>query len=366
MSIIKNIARDATAPNLFNYTLTLNNVGSTDAFDVVLEDSLLQNPSPACTPHLVQVNVPAGATDNSTFGGSLSVAIGRLPAGGTASITYQVFLACSTESCPIWNEAIVTWTSLPGPQGTPAAPNLTGSSTPGASGAPNGERNGSENYPPAPLNSLDPPNNYYDKAQVNLCGEICVDKQDHHGNLLPGWEVEIDTVPPMTIVTEQQGPVCFRVFVGDYSLHEEIRPNWTPLPSATQTVTIDPDERETVTFRNRRDESKLVIEKRVLAGPNAPPSFDPNDPDFSFSLSCTDTGPLPTFQLGNGDSQTEIVLSRRRLHTDGVTAGQLGYAGQLPLARLLSGRAAVFLHASEHPDVLDQRSGRWSRVPGDE
>jgi hypothetical protein len=70
------------------------------------------------------------------------VTCANIPVNGVVTIKYKA--VANTPACPatLTNRAAVTWTSLPG-NGTPVgASNATGSITPGASGAVDGERNG--------------------------------------------------------------------------------------------------------------------------------------------------------------------------------------------------------------------------------
>lgn len=115
---------------------------STDAFDARLADTL-----PAgFSLNLASVNVTlgggaAGVTDNSA-GNTLDVVVGRVPPGGTVQIDYTANVTTAAAAgATLVNTGDLTYTSLPGANGTGANP--TGSSTPGAPGADTGERTGS-------------------------------------------------------------------------------------------------------------------------------------------------------------------------------------------------------------------------------
>ena len=89
----------------------------------------------------IQVNpgYVAITSDSSTYGagGPVNVVLNRLEPGD--SVTIRIVATVLTSVSPgetIDNFATITWTSLPGPQGT-------GGTTPGSSGDPTGERNGS-------------------------------------------------------------------------------------------------------------------------------------------------------------------------------------------------------------------------------
>jgi uncharacterized repeat protein (TIGR01451 family) len=120
--------------------LSITNDGAaiSDAFDVVVTDEL---PESLCFESGSPVRVlPADGVTVDVSGKKVEVRIDRVPAGGRVDVVFPVFL-CGEASCEATiNAADVTWTSLPGPNGT--VPNITGSVTPGASGAADGERNG--------------------------------------------------------------------------------------------------------------------------------------------------------------------------------------------------------------------------------
>jgi uncharacterized repeat protein (TIGR01451 family) len=144
-SVLPSLVVTATA----TYTITLTNSGTATAFDVRLTDLL-----PGC---LSNILVSPPYTNNNLTGTMLDITISSIPVNGTVTVTYKATVSC-VDCRRLINTAKVTWTSLPGPFGTTANPNLTGSSTPGASGFANGERNGSGGV-----------NNYVASATASLC-----------------------------------------------------------------------------------------------------------------------------------------------------------------------------------------------------
>lgn len=109
------------------YQLTFANTGTSTAFDVTVLDLL---PSPLTVSGPVQVSGGVSCT-TSTPPGQVQVTCASLPPGATLTIQFTVkgVPACGT----VVNSARLSYSSLPGPKGT-------GSVTPGASGAPDGER----------------------------------------------------------------------------------------------------------------------------------------------------------------------------------------------------------------------------------
>ena len=173
LTLTKSVSPAAVVPGgpPVTYTVTIANTGTADAFDIVFTDTL----PPGLTVVAGSLTLPAGCTGSAT-GQNVSVTCPQLDDGTAIQITYQATVP-ATVSCPttLTNQATVTWTSLPGPNGTTSNP--TGSSTPGASGAINGERNGSSAFPPSPPNSPDPPNKYHVTASAALTVNCpsCVD-----------------------------------------------------------------------------------------------------------------------------------------------------------------------------------------------
>jgi uncharacterized repeat protein (TIGR01451 family) len=119
-------------------SLSITNEGTADAFDVVVTDEL-----PASL--FFELNTfptvrPADGATVAVSGKKVEVKIDHIPVGGTVDVFFQVVLGGEVSCEATVNVADVTWTSLPGPNGT--VNNPTNSVTPGASGADDGERNG--------------------------------------------------------------------------------------------------------------------------------------------------------------------------------------------------------------------------------
>ncbi|MFO0818029.1 MAG: SdrD B-like domain-containing protein [Pirellulales bacterium] len=137
-------AAPTDAQDFVTYRVTFSNTGSTTAFNVQVADDISALPlslNPATVTLTRTDGITTGWTNNSTSS-LLDVAIDSLPVGVgvTLEFTAQVLVSASP-SQTVNNTANVTFTSLPGPNGTTV--NATGSSTPGVSGAADGERNGS-------------------------------------------------------------------------------------------------------------------------------------------------------------------------------------------------------------------------------
>ncbi len=131
------------AGDLISYTLVLTNSvydDATTAFDAVLSDVV----SPLLNNVAVQSITPSagcsGITDNSA-GNNISIVVSTMAPACNVTVTYTANLDNAVApGTSISNTAFAHWTSLPGGSGSSANP--TGSSTPGASGTAQGERNG--------------------------------------------------------------------------------------------------------------------------------------------------------------------------------------------------------------------------------
>ena len=140
------------AGDMIAYTTTFSNAAGanrTTAFDLVLTD-----PLPAdMTLNLGSISVASpggcatGVDSSGSAGNNVLVRIATIPAGCAVTVTYSATLDASVVPAQVLpNTANLTYTSLPGPNGTTSNP--TGSSTlsfgvNGAPGGPQGERTGS-------------------------------------------------------------------------------------------------------------------------------------------------------------------------------------------------------------------------------
>ena len=146
---ITNVRKTATptsgdAGDVVDFEITFSNSASmfrSDAFDINVLDVL--PPEYALVAGSVVITPADGTTGitNNTAGNTIDIDIDQMPIGGEITIQYQATLLTSVEAGEvIFNVAEVTYTSLPG---TGTVNNPTGSTTPGGSGADNGERDGS-------------------------------------------------------------------------------------------------------------------------------------------------------------------------------------------------------------------------------
>jgi len=144
---------DALEPVTYDIVITAGNVtNQQNAYDINLID--IFHPDLSLDSVVIQTNpgYVSITADASTYiaGGTVNITLNRLDAGD--SVTIRVTGTVLTTVSPgetIGNSGTVTWTSLPGAQGT-------GNATPGASGTTTGERNGSggENDYTTPTNTV--------------------------------------------------------------------------------------------------------------------------------------------------------------------------------------------------------------------
>jgi uncharacterized repeat protein (TIGR01451 family) len=217
-SVLPSLVVTATA----TYTITLTNSGTATAFDVRLTDQL-----PGCLSNLF---VSPPYTNTNLTGTMLDVTIASIPVNGTVTVTYKATVSC-IDCRRLINTAKITWTSLPGPFGTTA--NLTNSSTPGASGFPNGERDGSGGVI----------NDYVASATASLCCMLVSNEKincNPDGTFTYTFVVtNFSNAPSFGVnflqlagVTITPNPYVFPVTLFPTGL--------PPLGSAQVTVTIDP------------------------------------------------------------------------------------------------------------------------------
>ena len=150
---ITNLAKSAApasgdAGDVITYTLTFSNANganNTTAFNGVITDTV-----PAkMTANLGGMTVSStgscatGVDTSNSSGNNVDIRIAVVPAGCSVTVTYTATLNDTvTPQEVLANVANITYTSLPGPNGTTSNP--TGSSTPGTSGTDTGERDGSD------------------------------------------------------------------------------------------------------------------------------------------------------------------------------------------------------------------------------
>lgn len=139
-------ATPTDAGDAITYQLQFQNTGLAPAFDITITDTLN---AALTTPVTVSGSTTGGncGSTASTVSGSYSAptvtaTVTCLAAGGTATVNITANVSnTASAGYTFSNAANLTYTSLPGTNGT--ASNPTGSTTPGAPGTGNGERNGS-------------------------------------------------------------------------------------------------------------------------------------------------------------------------------------------------------------------------------
>ncbi len=135
---------DAGDTIAFSVTFTNSNTTTrAPAFDTILQDVLPA--AYALNVGSVSISTSGGASGvtNASAGNTVDVTIATMPLGASVTVTYNAQLQTAVQAgATVTNTANVTYTSLPGPNGT--AVNPTGSTTPGSGGSDTGERNGSD------------------------------------------------------------------------------------------------------------------------------------------------------------------------------------------------------------------------------
>ena len=243
--------------SVVTYTVTVTNPSAVTAFNVAITDT-----PQACLTGLTVVSATSanGASTPVTSGTTVTVA--SIPQSGSVTVTFRATQACK-DCSKLNNTATVRWTSLPG----------NGSQTPGASGAPNGERNGNGGV-----------NDYVASASFSICGRVCGIKfsdpnrngiQDPGEPGLSGWTItatDANGNVVATAVTGAGGQYCLTLAPGTYQICETAQPKWVqtfPSPPC-HTVTITPGALiQPRNFGNRECWARVCGTKRGIR-PGAP------------------------------------------------------------------------------------------------
>lgn len=270
-------ANPAVKGQTLTYTVQYTNNGTADAFNVELKDTL--------PPGLTLGTVAAGCPFTNVPSNTLTVTCAQIPKapnpGSTVIVTYQA--VANPATCPVTlnNQANLTWTSLPGLQGTTVNP--TGSSTPGNSGAVDGERDGV-----TPLLTL---NDYVTTASAAVkidcpCEAMITGLKfnDLNGNGVrdtgePGlanWTIQVtnSTGNSQTTTTDSAGNYSLTVPAPEtYTVSEVLQSGWTQTAPTTGTYSVTVSPGQVVTsrdFGNRKkiqNKCDLQITKEVKPSP---------------------------------------------------------------------------------------------------
>lgn len=166
-TVVPSSASDAG--DLLNYKVVLKNIGNSVAFNLQVDDALgnlganfdLQSVAIDSQPALANASISSSITNaaSAATGDRVQLLADQLQPNESITFNYSgVLLAALQPGSKLTNEALIRYTSLPGERGSTTNP--TGSSTPGASGANNGERNGS--------GDSTAPNNYFKSNSVSI------------------------------------------------------------------------------------------------------------------------------------------------------------------------------------------------------
>ncbi|NWF80084.1 MAG: isopeptide-forming domain-containing fimbrial protein, partial [Chloroflexi bacterium] len=133
------------AGDTVSYRVTYTNASGADrtmAFDARLRDALPADLSLDLASVTVTLAGGASGTTNTSAGNTVDIVVDQIPPGGSVTVEYSATVnAGAVNGRTLTNTAGLTYTSLPGDNGTITNP--TGSATPGAPGSGTGERNGS-------------------------------------------------------------------------------------------------------------------------------------------------------------------------------------------------------------------------------
>jgi len=267
---IDNVTKTAVAfvGDVVTYQVTYWNTGAATAFDVRLEDvlpgGLVLNPASIA---VTLAGGAAGANTSGSSGNTIAVLVSTMPVGGSVTVTYNAVAAHNGQST--LNTARVTYTSLPGPNGTLVNP--TGSTTPGPSGTDTGERDGSDGEGGAV-------DDYADSDSESVAS-VSGQKRDAGGTPLAGVTIYLDVNEenaafdlgePYDVTDANGNYVIAYVSGGVHTLRELVPDYYVPTSPPGGAQTVDFTTETTVTGVD-------FINARV-----APVILDDGDLDVSF------------------------------------------------------------------------------------
>ena len=339
VSIVKSV-QFGSQQGMFDYTITLHSDGTATAFDVSMFDTV----PPNCTiePSSPFENMSSGVVGyaSSVVGNIISVTIDEFP------VNENTFFGFTTRCTDCPNDASVIWTSLPGPMGT--LNNPAHADTPGASGAVDGERDGT---------LLPSVNDYRETDKVT--SSDCVPTVPDCGitvikDTIPAspqgfsFTVPGATIPSFTLEDNGSGSSTFpdtqtftSLTCGSYTIEEFPPPGWTVSiycsgisPSSVTvsgqavTVVLANSEHVVCTFTN---EETTVVD---IGGKHFTANTGPGSPTGKYSFDVTNIGPNP------------VVITIHDQLPSGVT---LQNVPPIPVGNSTSWNCA----ASMAPDIVD-------------
>jgi len=223
-------------PDTWQFDVTVENTGSSTAFDIAVQDIPLPSGSWSL-PSAFQCSNPLVMGDLTNWPTSYGWKVPTLAPGD--SETCQLVMKLGDECCNAVNKAQATCTSLPGLQGTMQNP--TGFHA-GTAGSLMGERT-----------------SYFGSYDLPLCGKVTGKKLgDHDGDgVFDGQEDwEIAATGPgssgciQTTSTDTNGEYEFCLAPGTYTISETLQPGWTAVGPTSYTVNVAAGLTPEVDFKN--------------------------------------------------------------------------------------------------------------------
>ncbi len=265
---IDNVTKTAIAfvGDVVTYQVAYSNTGAATAFDVRLDDvlpgGLVLNPASIA---VTLGGGAAGANTSGSSGNTVAVLVSTMPVGGSVTVTYNAVAANNGQNT--LNTADVTYTSLPGPNGTLVNP--TGSTTPGGSGTDTGERDGSDGEGGAV-------DDYADSDSESVAS-VSGQKRDTGGTPLAGVTIYLDVNDnaafdlgePYDVTDANGNYVIAYVSGGVHTLRELVPDYYVPTSPASGAQIVDFTSTNTVTGADFVNEA---VEPVIL---------DDGDPGFS-------------------------------------------------------------------------------------
>ena len=312
---------NADSQDVVTFKVTFSNTGNSTAYDVNLADTLPTGLENLSVTNIASAGGTTGITDSSNATG-LDVDITSIPVGGSVTVTYTADVIDGVApDLAIANTADVTYTSLPG---TGTTSNSTGSTTPGASGAINGERDGSNGEGVNPNDYADS-----DPATVNTPPLDPIKSLVATSESFTGTDQGASTVDSdLTIGEIARYRMVVQIPEGNTNnlvITDLLPAGLRYLDDGTSQVALVSDGGLT---------SSVIIDNNpaspnlASSDPNVTPEFDITASDSTTDANTTfESGEDPVFTLGNlantdSDANSEFVVIEFNALVENITANQ--------------------------------------------
>ena len=317
---------NADSQDIVTFKVTFSNTGSSTAYDVNLTDDLptgLENFTFDPNTNVTLSNGATGAAvnPNANADNELDLIVDAIPVGGSVTVTYtaQVVNGVAPDLA-IANTADVTYTSLPG---TGTTSNPTGSTTPGTSGAINGERDGSDGEGVNPNDYADSDPATVNTPPLNPVKSLVATSESFTGTDEGASATDSD----LTIGEIARYRMVVQIPEGNTNnlvISDLLPTGLRYLDDGTSQIALVSDGGLTSDTITDPDTASPNL---ASSDPNITPEFDITASDSADAGTTFESGEDPTFNLGNltntdSDANSELVVIEFNALVENITANQ--------------------------------------------